>query len=191
VRPWSWCLRVRCHPCAGCTVMHLRSPESEQRKRGGWWMMLRGIPSAADFADCARLGMADANSELEGVPGLSSSLAMPLLLFLGSPNGPSSSIGRSGNPDSAPSNVRNSRSRSCLKCFSFCSMRLSSMYSASSSASSLGVRFSRLRRYFFRMTSRSVEYVSGEMYDIRVARLCQNESLIKAAIYWLHLLSCS
>lgn len=125
-------------------------------------MMLRGIPSAADFADCARLGMADANNELEGVAGLSSSLAMPLLLFLGSPNGPSSSIGRSGRPDSAPSKVRNSRSRSCLKCFSFCSMRLSSMYSASSSASSLGVRFSRLERYFFRMTSRSVEYVSRE-----------------------------
>jgi len=99
------------------------------------------LPCAADFADWARLGMADANSALEGVAGLSSSPATPLFLFLGSPKGPSSSIGRSGSPHSAPSKVRNSRSRSCLKRLSFCSMRFSSMYSASSSASSWGVRF--------------------------------------------------
>src|SRR5260221_505671 len=77
----------------------------------------------------------------EGVDGLSSSPATPLFLFLGSPMGPSSSIGRSGSPHSAPSKVRNSRSRSCLKRLSFCSMRFSSTYSASSSASSWGVRF--------------------------------------------------
>ena len=146
--------------------------------------MQRHLPSAADFADWARLGMVDANKELEGVAGLSSSLETPFFLFLGSPNGPSSSIGRSGNPDSAPSNVRNRRSRSCLNRFSFCSMRLSSMYSASSSASSLAVRFSRLRRYFFRMTSRSVEQVKqGGIATLGWHNLCQTGSLIRTAIY--------
>jgi hypothetical protein len=151
-------------------------------------------PSAADLADCARLGMADANNELDGVAGLSKSFGTPLFLFFGSPNGPSSSIGRSGNPHSAPSNVRNSRSRSCLKRFSFCSMRLSSMYSASSSASSLGARFSRLSKYFFRMTSRSVGRLVREAWghvcrvDV-VAHLCRIGRSIRAVIYWLHLLT--
>jgi hypothetical protein len=140
--------------------VHLRPVLSEKKDAVGDSRPCHDVPCAADFADCARLGMAEANSELEGVAGLSSSPGAPFFLFLGSPKGPSSSIGRSGNPESAPSNVRNSRSRSCLKRFSFCSMRFSSMYSASSSASSWGVRFSRLRRYFFRMTSRSAECVS-------------------------------
>ena len=68
----------------------------------------------------------------------------------------SSPRGISDDPDSIPSNVPRRSFLSLVNCRSVCSSRLSSRYSASSSAICSGVRFSRLRRYCFRVISLSV-----------------------------------
>lgn len=122
----------------------------------------RDRPWAADFADCARLGIGGAKDmTFDGVEGVSS---VPLLFrfdalscIIAEVIGPSSSTTAmiSGRPLSMPTKVRSSSSRSRLKRRSFCSSRLSSMYSASSSAICSGVRDSRLATYFLRVVSRS------------------------------------
>lgn len=123
------------------------------------------IPYAALLADwaffgCPRVITLDALGV--AVTGVSGSWPLRFFVFLVSmcklgveaPR-PSSSTGISGSPDSTPSNVRKSSSRSFLKRLSDCSSRLSSTYSAFSSAICSGVRFSRLATYFLRVTSRS------------------------------------
>lgn len=102
----------------------------------------------------------------EGVEGLSISTPPPVLLLLFLISGielrpcklESSPNWISDNPDSMPSNVRRRSSLSFLNCRSVCSRRLSSRYNASSSAICSGVRFSRLRRYCFRVSSLSVDF---------------------------------
>jgi hypothetical protein len=101
----------------------------------------------------------------EGVEGLSISIPPPVLLLFFLISGielrpcklDSSPNSMSDSPDSIPSNVRRRSSLSFANCRSVCSSRFSSRYNASSSAICSGVRFSRLWRYCFRVSSLSMD----------------------------------
>ena len=100
--------------------------------------------------------------EFDGVVATGVSVSPGFRLFLlvseydaPPPFKPSSSALISGNPDSIPSKVRSNSSRSFLNRRSVCSRRLSSTYSASSSAICTGVRSSRVATYLLRNVSRS------------------------------------